>query len=94
MKPEVKARLQHIGLIAGCFVASIFITGASCPFAGPSTPDALFFMLGLVLASHVVATVISLFIPKVSWISVVVLGLICFAPAIIFAGYAIKEHLT
>ena len=93
MKTEVTHRLKHIRVIAVCFVASFVITGMSCPFAGPSTGDALFFMLGIVLAGHVVVTLGSLLVPKFSWVSAAVIALLCLTPSLFFAGYAIKEEI-
>jgi hypothetical protein len=86
-------RFGHLGVVAGCFFISFFITGASCPFAGPSTPDALFFMLGIVLVVHLIVAVVSLVISRFTLISALLVSLICLAPSLFFAVIAIREDI-
>ncbi len=91
MKKEGKYKLDHIGWIAGYFFASIIITMLSCPFAGPSTGEAVLIIHGFVFLSHAFAAILSLHVPKVTRKSIILIGLICLAPALFFTGYAIKE---
>jgi hypothetical protein len=72
---------------------SIVVAFECCPFTGPSTGDAFLLMLGFVLASHLFASVISLFLGKFRWISALLIGLICLLPAGFFAGFAIEDHI-
>ncbi len=93
MNAAVKTRLKHVGIVALCFPVSIVIGGVSCPFAGPSTPDALFFILGCVVASHVFALVVSVAFPKLNWCTVAAIVAICVAPALFFAAHAITDNI-
>ncbi len=86
-------RFRHLGVIALSLFVSFFITGASCPFAGPSTPDVLFAMLGGVLLVHLIVAAYSLVIPKFTLISAAVISLICLTPSLFFAGIAIKDEI-
>jgi hypothetical protein len=93
MNGTVKVRLQYISLVGGLFVASVGIIAVLCPFAGPSTGDLLLFMLGGILASHLLAGFVSLFLRTFRWTSALLIGLICLLPAACYAGLALKSHI-
>ena len=74
MKPTAKIRFRHLALIGGFFLLGIVVAIACDPFAGMGTGFLIGIILSSMLASHLVAAIVSFFQAKFSWKSVLLLG--------------------
>jgi len=89
----IRKHILYVSILFVTFLISGVSVSATCPFAGPNTPDAVVAMLGLVLLSHSCAFILSCFFSRFTVRLALYVALLAALPAVVFTGFAVKNGL-